>query len=83
MANKSDLQNWVLEALAAHGGSASLLAVSKHVWENHEKELRASGDLFYTWQYDLRWAATKLRHAGQMRSADESENGLWVLSSTV
>ncbi len=80
MASKKDLQTWVVEALKAHGGRATLMAVSKYVWEHHERDLRAAGDLFYTWQYDLRWAATKLRQAGQMRQADESAVGLWELS---
>ncbi|SDW39046.1 hypothetical protein SAMN05444006_10397 [Allgaiera indica] len=25
-----------------------------------------SGDLFYTWQYDMRWAAQNLRGAGKL-----------------
>lgn len=52
------------------GGTASLLDVSKEVRRRHEDDLRASGDLFYTWQYDLRWAATKLRKQGRL-----AENG--------
>jgi hypothetical protein len=68
-----------MEALKAHGGRARLLDVSKYVWNHREKELRASGDLFYTWQYDVRWAATKLRQAGKMRAAEQSETGIWEL----
>lgn len=54
MANKKDLRKWILEALRDMGGKASLLDICKYVWENHESDLRASGDLFYTWQYDIR-----------------------------
>jgi hypothetical protein len=43
-----------------------VLEVTKDVWAAHEDDLRASGDLFFTWQYDLRWAAQKLRDAGRL-----------------
>src|SRR5690625_3724952 len=66
MASKADLLDWVVEALEQLGGTAGVLEVSKQVWQNHEDQLRASGDLFYTWQYDLRWAATNLRKAGRL-----------------
>ncbi|MFT4150441.1 MAG: hypothetical protein QM656_09605 [Paracoccaceae bacterium] len=66
MANKDTLKIWVKEALSEFGGSAKLVEVAKYIWENHEQELRSSGDLFYTWQYDMRWAATSLRRAGVM-----------------
>ena len=66
MLNKSELKKWVKDALRQHGGTASLLDVAKHIWTNHESDLRASGDLFYTWQYDMRWACTDLRKDGDV-----------------
>jgi hypothetical protein len=66
MATKADLQDWVVQAIRAHGGETSLVNVARHIWENHEAELKASGDLFYTWQYDMRWAATVLRKQGTL-----------------
>ena len=66
MASKEDLKVWVLDALTEAGGSSSPTEVAKHIWANHEGELRASGDLFYKWQYDMRWAATSLRREGKM-----------------
>jgi len=33
--------------------------------------------IFYSWQYDLRWAAHKLR--GVMLAADASPSGVWEL----
>jgi len=65
MANRNDLQEWVYEAVKSNGGTASVVEVAKHIWEQHEDELKASGDLFYTWQYDMRWAADKLRKANR------------------
>jgi hypothetical protein len=33
--------------------------------EKREKDLKASGDLIYRWQYKVRWAATELRKSGK------------------
>src|SRR5437870_8827553 len=65
--DKTDLIEWLADALRAHGGSASIVDVCKHVWKEHEDDLRRSGDLFFTWQYDIRWAAYRLRREGRMR----------------
>ena len=64
MASRNDLQQWVVEALHELGGSGHQIDVAKILWRRHEPDLRESGDLFYTWQYDMRWAATRLRKAG-------------------
>ena len=80
MVTRSDLVPWVRGAIIAHGGSATISEVAKHIWDNHENELRRSGNLFYTWQYDMRWAALKLRKSGQLKSASVCEKGVWELS---
>lgn len=79
MASKADLVDWVNEALTNAGGTASLLYVAKHIWDHREKELRDSGNLFYTWQYDMRWAATELRRRGVMVAAEDDRRGKWTL----
>jgi hypothetical protein len=79
VADKHDLKDWVAEALRARGGSARLVSVAKYIWQHHEEELRASGDLFYTWQYDMRWGATLLRKEGTMKPAALSSKGWWEL----
>ncbi|NGM44687.1 hypothetical protein G5B31_03975 [Rhodobacter sp. SGA-6-6] len=66
MATKADLENWVIEAIRATGGEASIVEVAKYIWANFRKELEGSGDLFYTWQYDMRWAAQNLRGATKL-----------------
>lgn len=81
MAKKRDLQQWVLDALALKGGRASLVDVAKEIWKGHEKELIRSGDLFYTWQYDARWAASQLREQGLIKEAHLSPRGIWELPS--
>lgn len=80
MATKNDLVDWLFDALQAHGGRASIADLCKNVWENHENELRASGELFYTWQYDIRWAAYQLRKMKRMINADTSPKGIWELA---
>lgn len=75
---RSELQGWVLDAVKAHDGRASVLAVAKHIWKHHAEEIEASGDRFYTWQYDMRWAAQKLRDRGVLRIGDQRS---WELRS--
>ncbi|WP_110641957.1 hypothetical protein [Salinicola sp. CPA57] len=79
MASKEDLHDWVADAIRAHGGKAKLVQVAKYIWDNYEAELKRSGNLLYTWQYDMRWAANALRNQGVLRSADASPRGLWEL----
>ncbi|MBF7081700.1 hypothetical protein IT084_01715 [Desulfallas sp. Bu1-1] len=79
MANKFDLQNWLIEALKEYGGRATIVEVCKYIWQHYEDELRNSNDLFYTWQYDIRWAATELRRQGIMCDAKSCPQGLWIL----
>jgi len=80
MASQQDLDDWVHKALADLGGRGTIAEVCKHIWQHHEKELRGSGDLFYKWQYDMRWAADHLRRAGFMKPANVSPKGLWELT---
>jgi len=72
------LRNWLLEAMKAHGGNTSIVEVCEYVWENHEKELRSFGDMFFTWQYDIRWIADDLRKEGVL-SGDLKPRGIWKL----
>jgi len=66
MVSKSDLDTWVLEAVTEIGGEVTPLAIAKHIWQNHAAEIEQSGDLFFTWQYDARWAVQNLRRAGKL-----------------
>ena len=81
MAKETDiLREWIIEALQAYGGAATMIDVSKWIWENHNKDLEEMGDLFYRWQYAMRWAGTALRQDGILEPADHSDRGIWVLS---
>lgn len=77
---KKDLKDWIQKALKANHGKAKLVTVSKFIWANCKSELENSGDLFYTWQYDVRWAALQLRKEGIMKPAHEQKNGFWELA---
>ena len=80
MASRLELQEWVIAALKAKGGTATIVEVAKHLWAEHEKELRASGDLFFTWQYDMRWACTRLRERKIVQAAEIADRGQWKLN---
>jgi hypothetical protein len=76
---RSDLQEVVLEALNFLGGQGTITQICKYIWDRYEKDLRASGDLFYHWQYDMRWAGQQLRNAGRLVESRKAPRGLWIL----
>ncbi len=78
---KQYIIDWLIEALQTLGGKGSIIQICKVVWERHEQELRKSGDNFYTWQYDIRWAATILRKRGKIKSTSLSSKGVWELNN--
>ena len=78
MVSKDDLKTWVLEALRDLGGSGRIAKICQHIWENHEQELQASGDLLYTWQYAMRWAGQELQKENKLSKA--GKNYTWVLA---
>jgi len=80
MATKQDLENWIIEVLARGGGSLHHVRVAEAIWKGFEDELRSSGDLLYTWQYDLRWAAQRLRDSGVLAPMHGRRDGIWRLA---
>lgn len=79
MITKTDLPQLVLEALKALGGSGTVVEVSRQVWDRHESGLHQSGDLFYTWQYDLRWAAQRLRDERKLAPSKRGAASRWTM----
>ncbi|PRZ08591.1 hypothetical protein BCE75_101289 [Isoptericola sp. CG 20/1183] len=79
MADKHILREWVLEALEELNGRGTVVEVSQVVWRRHESDLRAAGSLFYTWQYDIRWAAQQLRNEGLLRKTAPRSRDPWSL----
>ena len=80
VATKHDLKDWVLDAVADLQPT-NVVGVSKWIWQRHEHDLRQGGDLFYTWQYDLRWAAQVLRDEGKLAAVDRGRAATWRLAS--
>ena len=81
MAKKEDLAGWVMEAIAANKGEATIVQICKHVWDHHEDDLRGSGDLFYTWGYDIRWAGQWLRDNAYLLPVEACKRGVWVATA--
>lgn len=77
MVTREKLKIWVLDALKANGGTARVPDIAKHIWDNHEAELRKSGDFFYTWQYAMRWAGQILQKEGKLNKNGPSRQ--WML----
>ncbi len=77
---KYDLPNLLYDTLKNLGGRANIVSICRSFWQQYHNELLDSGDLFYTWQYDIRWAATNLRKSKKMKAADDSIKGIWELA---
>ncbi len=79
MVSKKTLEDWVYKGIKANNGSATIVEVAKYIWNNHQKELSTSGDIFFTWQYDMRWAAQNLRKAGLCGLVSKSPVNKWTI----
>lgn len=80
MSSREGLKSWVVAALRFHGGNASILEVCRYIWDHHEDDLRLSGSLFCTWQYDVRWAAQSLTNSGVLRRVHGNRSQPWELA---
>lgn len=76
---RENLIKYILEALNELNGSARIWEICKHVWSNHlQQELTPADKEYYTWQYDIRWAAQVLRDDNVITS---EPRGYWSLSN--
>lgn len=71
---RSDLPEMLYCTLKELGGSASMMDVFRKFWYDNKDKLNETDDIFYTWNYDIRWAATQLRKQGKMKLASKQEN---------
>ena len=78
--NRHLLDGWVLDALRSLGGKGTIVAICKWVWDNHQHDLQKQGELFYTWQYDIRWVALVLRTGKVVKTAQSPPKGVWELA---
>ncbi len=81
MATKHDLSGWVIQAVSRHGGEATIVQICKDVRDHHEDDLRSSGDLFYTWGYDIRWAGQWLRDNDDLMPIKACRRGVWAATN--
>lgn len=51
--------------------------IAKFIWENYRTELENSGEFFYVWQYDLRWAGDALVKQRKIKKGPPA--GTWHL----
>lgn len=82
MVTRETLCEWVVEAIRSHGGRAYIIDISKYVWDHYASELKQAGELFYTWQYDLRWAGQVLRGKNILKpiaKEDRKKRLPWIL----
>ena len=79
MAEKELLIDYLIEALNVNGGNGKIVDICKIVWEKHEMDLRNMGDLFYSWQYDIRWAASELKKQGRLKHEKIGHKNIWIL----
>lgn len=79
MGFRENLKEWVKEALAQLGGRASINEVARQIWLTHEADLKGAGDYFYSWQYDMRWAAQRLRDKKILSFHKVGSKSVWTL----
>ena len=73
------LQLWVREALGKLGGEGLVNEVARQIWLDHENDLREEGEHFFSWQYDMRWAAQRLRGTGKAGLKKRAGKSVWFL----
>jgi len=80
MKTRKDLCDWIVEALKELKGSAQIIKIREHIWQNHKDELISSGNLHFTWHEDIFWAATQLRAKGVLKKAKDTSKSVWALA---
>ena len=78
MLSRHVLKDWVLDALRRLGKPSKIVDVSKEIWRAHGDDL-AGTPLFYTWQYDMRWAALSLSKEDKVLLSNKVGRGCWAL----
>ena len=71
---RQDLPDLLYKTIKSLGGKVVMIEIFREFWKQYSEKLKSSGDLFYTWNYDIRWAATELRKQNRMTPASTKEN---------
>ena len=77
MPSRADLMPWIVDGLMANGGRTHFVEIAKHIWTNHKTDLERSGDFFFKWQYEMRWAGNQLVRMKKIRKIGST--GVWEL----
>lgn len=80
MVKREDMKPWVVAALESMGGAGWPREVAKYIWDNYESEIKRSGSLLYTWQYDVRWTAMAMRKEGAIKPVGGRTDKPWELA---
>ena len=75
--NKAELTQVVLNSLTSV--PMTLVEISKEVFLN--SGLSPSDDMFYTYQYDMRWSLVKLHDSGLIVRTKDGNRSLYSLSA--
>ncbi len=70
----------LIENLKKLGGKSHFVPICRLVWGNHENWIRRSENMLFIWQYELGWAATRLRKKGIMLPDSGLKDGTWELA---
>ncbi len=76
---KEELPDYLFKTIEYMGGKGNIVEICRCFWSLYEGDIKPSEDLFYTWQYDIRWAATELRKTNRMKGVDISPRGIWEI----
>lgn len=71
---RKNLPEILYKIIEKNGGRATMMEVFRSFWKHYGQNFTESDDMFYTWNYDIRWAATELRKKGRMKPANTKEN---------
>lgn len=79
MTNNESLQDWINDALSSLGGEGTIIDIAKYIWTHHERDLREKDDLFFTWQYQMRWAAQHMQKDKKLLKTKSGNKAIWKL----
>lgn len=71
---RETLKPMVARVLESSGRRMTIVEVAEELWRKHELDFKKEGDLFYIWQYEMRWAAQLLVDEGKV---EKSRKG-WI-----
>ncbi|MDD4815529.1 MAG: hypothetical protein PHQ62_00095 [Clostridia bacterium] len=71
---RKDLPDILYNIIHQLGGKPNMMEIFKKFWKEYGSNFTTDDDIFYTWNYDIRWAATQLRKQRKMKPASTREN---------